>query len=105
MNPSDAAGWIPVLSSFLAFIRANWGALAFLAAGVAVFGFRIGPRDKPWYEVHGLLKSLWEGAQNVGLVGAALQRIEGKLDRVLRYVPDSSPPSRGALPSSSGAAQ
>lgn len=100
MNPSDAAGWIPVLSSFLAFVKANWGALILVAAYPAVFGLRIGPKDKPWFEVHGVLHSLWVGAQNVGLVGAALGRIEQKLDRALRHVPDSEPPrSRAAMPS------
>lgn len=101
MNPNDAAGWIPVLSSFLAFVRANWGALVLVAAYPAVFGLRIGPKDKPWYEVHGLLRSLWVGAQNVGLVGEALRRIEQKLDRALRHVPDSDPAprSRGPLTS------
>jgi hypothetical protein len=100
MNPNDAAGWIPVLSSFLAFVRSNWGALVLLAAYPAVFGLRIGPKDKPWYEVHGLLRSLWVGAQNVGLVGEALRRIEQKPDRALRHVPESEPPrSRAAVSS------
>lgn len=101
-DPNQAAGWIPVLSSFLAFVRANYGALLLLAAYPAVFGLRIGAKDKPIFEVHGLLQSLWTGAQNVGRVGEALVRIEGKLDRVLRHVPDSEPPvaSRGSKPSS-----
>jgi hypothetical protein len=100
MNPNDAAGWIPVLSSFLAFVRSNWGALVLLAAYPAVFGLRVGPKDKPWYEVHGLLRSLWVGAQNVGLVGEALRRIEQKLDRALRHVPESEPPRSRAAASS-----
>ena len=98
-DAKQAAGWIPVLSDFLAFVRANWGPLAFIAAGIAVFGMRIGPAEKPFFEVHGVLRSLWIGAQNVGLVGAALGRIEGKLDRVLRFVPESvaPPPSKAPL--------
>lgn len=92
MNPNEAAGWIPVLSSFLAFVRSNYGALLLIAAYPAVFGLRLGPKEKPWFEVHGLLQSLWAGAQNVGKVGEALVRIEGKLDRVLRHVPESEPP-------------
>lgn len=92
---AKVAGWIPVLSDFLAFVRSNWQPLAFIASGVAVFGVKVGP----WFEVHGLLKSLWEGAKNIGLVGESLRRIEDKLDRVLRRVPDSEqppPPSRAA---------
>lgn len=97
----QAAGWIPVLSDFFAFIRNNWGPLAFIAAGIAVFGMRVGPPEKAWYEVHGLLKSLWVGAQNIGLVSASLGRIEGKLDRVLRRYPDSdTPPASSAAPPS-----
>lgn len=96
MNPNEAAGWIPVLSSFLAFVRANYGALLMVAAYPAVFGLRIGPRAAPWYEVHGLLQSLWSGAQNVGKVGEALVRIERKLDHALRLVPDSEPPAASA---------
>jgi hypothetical protein len=104
MNPNDAAGWIPVLSSFLAFVRSNWGALVLLAAYPAVFGLRVGPKDKPWYEVHGLLRSLWVGAQNVGLVGEALRRIEGKLDKAIRNLPESEPPPRSRIPSITEAA-
>jgi hypothetical protein len=103
-DASKVSGWIPVLSDFLAFVSTNWQPLAFLASGIAVFGLRVGPRDKPWYEVHGILRSLWVGAQNVGLVGEALRRIEGKLDRALRRMPDSdAPPSRAAMPSNAGA--
>jgi hypothetical protein len=99
-EPTKVAGWIPVLSDFLAFVRTNWGPLAFIAAGIAVFGMRVGPKDKAWFEVHGLLKSLWEGAKNVGLVSAALGRIEGKLDDVLKHLPSSvAPLSRRAHPS------
>lgn len=98
MDPHEAAGWIPVLSSFLAFVRANYGALLMVAAYPAVFGMRLGPKDKPWYEVHGLLQSLWSGAQNVGKVGEALVRIEHKLDKALRHVPDSDPtPSKAGV--------
>jgi hypothetical protein len=99
MNSADAAGWIPVLSSFLAFVKANAGALGLIALMVAVFGVRVGPRDKPWFEVHGLLGSLWTGAQNVGLVGESLRRIERKLDRALRRIPDSDPAPETMRPS------
>lgn len=102
MSPTDAAGWIPVLSSFLAFVKTNSGALGLLALVIALFGLRIGPKASPWFEIHGFLYSFWVGAQNVGLVGAALGRIEAKLDRVLRRYPDSDAPpptSRAPLPS------
>lgn len=98
MNPVEAHGWLSAISELLAVARANWGTVALLAALASLFGFRLGPRDKPWIEVHGLLRSLWVGAQGIGALVDALLRIEHKVDGIMRRfdrrfpVADSIPP-------------
>lgn len=99
MNSPEASGWLVVLQWLAHVDRAT---LLFVLGGAAMFGVRLPPTStKPWIEVHGLLHSLWVGAQGIGRVGDTLGRIEGKLDGLIRRfdrrfpeVADSIPPSR-----------
>jgi hypothetical protein len=83
----------PSISSVIALLSAHGSTLWLLVAYVALFGVRIGPKDAPWFQVHGIVGSLWALAQSVGAGVERLGRIEDKLNKALGIEP------RAALPS------
>ena len=83
----------PSLTSVLAFLSAPGNAVWLLVAYAALFGVRIGPKEAPWFQVHGLVSSMWRIAESVGVGVERLGRIETKLDKALGIEPRAPSPS------------
>ena len=79
----------------LSALLAEWlHSLPEIALGYLIaFGVRIGPPEKPWAQVHGVVTSFWLVAQGIagareelrnefGLVKGSLDRCEKKLDTI-----------------------
>jgi len=47
-----------------------------ILAYIAFFGIRIGPKDKPFLQIHGITGSFWMMAQHFGSINDRLGRIE-----------------------------
>lgn len=89
----------PSLSTIIAALSAHGSALWLLVAYVALFGARIGPKDAPWFQVHGIVGSLWMLAERVGVGVERLGRIETKLDAALGTAPPATPSGTAGTPS------
>jgi hypothetical protein len=73
----------PPVSWLIAFAKSNPWPVWFFLGYAALFGVRIGPKEAPWFQIHGAVNSLWLLAQNVGVGVERIGRIETKLDKAL----------------------
>ena len=83
----------PPVSWIIAFAKSNPWPVWFFLCYAALFGVRIGPKDAPWFQIHGVVNSLWLLAQNVAIVVDRLGRIEKKLDKALGIDPQAPLPA------------
>lgn len=88
MTLERLAEWLlsPTTAAFVVLI-----ALLYLA----LFGIRVGPRENPRFEIHGIVTSIWVGAQTLAGIRTDIQalrhdvardvdRLEKKVDRLRR---------------------
>jgi hypothetical protein len=71
------------ISWVVTFAKSNPWPIWFFLCYVALFGIRVGTKETTWFQVHGVVNSLWQLAQNVGLAVDRLGRIEDKLNKAL----------------------